>query len=273
MLHELSYTGFIDGDDGLEWDIGLVTLRLELESALEEKLRDRFPGPPELPVDDLVDTFFGYVENHEGPSLAGYIHTDGTEEQVLELLRWRSVYHLKETDPSTFVLARLPRPARAALAELLYDEYGAGRPERLHSHLFAQALRSVGLDPDHGYLDEVPLEVLEMNNAITMFGLHRRLRGAAMGHLAAFECTSSIPSSRLVRGLQRLGFAQPVIDYYDEHVLADAVHEQVAVRNILLPLVQAEPDQLEQVFLGAFTCLDQEARVARVLLDRWGVAA
>ncbi len=272
ILHELSYSGFVGVDDALEWDIGLVSLRLELESALEARLRDRFPGPPE-PSDDLVATFFEYVESHDGPSLAGHVHTDGTEEQVLELLRWRSVYHLKETDPSTFALARLPRPARAALAELLYDEYGAGRPERLHSHLFAEAMRSVGLDPDRGYVDEVPLEVLEMNNAVTMFGLHRRLRGAAMGHLAAFECTSSVPSRRLVRGLQRLGIPQPVVAYYEEHVLADAVHEQVAVRDIVTPLVAEDPRELENVFLGAFSCLDQEARVARVLLDRWGVAA
>jgi len=273
MLHELSYAGFTGVDEALEWDMGLVTLRRDLEAELERTLRERFPGSPAERPDDLVTAFFAYVEGHDGPSVAGHVHTQATREQVLELLRWRSVYHLKETDPSTFVLARLPRPARAALAELLYDEYGAGRPERLHSHLFAEALRSVGLDAESGHVDDVPLEVLEMNNAVTMFGLHRRLRGAAVGHLAAFECTSAVPSRRLVQGLQRLDFPQPVVDYYAEHVLADAVHEQVAVRDIVVPLVAAEPAQLEHVFLGAFTCLDQEARVARVLLDRWGVAA
>jgi hypothetical protein len=94
-----------------------------------------------------------------------------------------------------------------------------------------------------------------------------------MGHLAAFECTSSVPARRLAQGFQRLELPQPVIDYYTEHVVADAVHEQVAVRHILLPLVEADPDQLEPVFLGAFTCLDQEARTSRVLLERWDVAA
>ncbi len=272
LLHELSYSGFDGVDDAFEWDIALVALRLELEADLERRLRAGFPGPPAGAREDLATSFFDYVETHDGPSLASHVHTDATHDQVLELLRWRSVYHLKETDPSTFALTRLPRPARAALAELLYDEYGAGKPERLHSHLFADALRSVGLDPDRGYVDDVPLEVLEMNNAVTMFGLHRRLRGAAMGHLAAFECTSSVPSRRLVRGLQRLDFPRPVIDYYEEHVLADAVHEQVAVRDILVPLVAEDPDQLDNVFLGAYACLEQEAQVARVLLDRWGVS-
>jgi hypothetical protein len=273
MLHELSYAGFADVDDGLEWHPDLLRLRRDLESELEERLVARFPGVPEGADDDLVTAFFDYVEQHDGPSVASHVHTDATEEQAIELLRWRSLYHLKEADPSSFVVARLPRVARAALAELLYDEYGAGRPERLHSLLFADALRSVGLDPDARYVDEVPTEVLEMNNAVSMFGFHRRLRGAAMGHLAAFECTSSVPARKLAQGFQRLELPPPVIDYYTEHVVADAVHEQLAVRQILLPLVDAEPDQVDGVFLGAFTCLDQEARTGRALLERWGVAA
>jgi len=56
-------------------------------------------------------------------------------------------------------------------------------------------------------------------------------------------------------------------------VVADAAHEQVAVRDILVPLIADHPAQLEQVFLGAFAGLDQEARNARALLGRWGAAA
>src|SRR4029450_7785452 len=55
------------------------------------------------------------------------------------------------------------------------------------------------------YVDDVPAEILEQNNAMTLFGLHRRLRGAALGHLAAFEVTSSLPSRRIAQGLRRLG--------------------------------------------------------------------
>ena len=40
---------------------------------------------------------------------------------------------------------------------------------------------------------------------MSLFGLHRRLRGALVGHLAAFEMTSSIPNRRYGDGLRRLG--------------------------------------------------------------------
>jgi hypothetical protein len=114
---------------------------------------------------------------------------------------------------------------------------------------------------------------LEQNNAMALFGLHRRLRGAALGHLAAFEATSSMPSRRMAAGLERLGLDRAMVEYYAEHVTADAVHEQVAVRGICATLVEEEPGLRDDVFLGAFTCLDLEARTAGVLLKRWERAA
>ena len=90
--------------------------------------------------------------------------------------------------------------------ELQYDEYGGGDPNRLHHHLFALGMEASGLEPTYdAHLDVVPFEVLEQNNALSLFGLHRRLRGAALGHLAAFEATSSLPSRRMAEGLERLG--------------------------------------------------------------------
>jgi hypothetical protein len=271
VLHELSYRGFEDVVEEAEWEPCLLGVRRELERELESRLRSRWRG--HAVGGDLAAELFALVEDHDAPSLARHVQTDATEEQVLDLLRYRSIYHLKEADPSAWVLPRLPVPAKAALAELLYDEYGAGRADRLHHHLFARGLEAVGLRSEYGaYLDDAPLEVLELNNAGSLFGLHRRLRGAAMGHLAAFEASSSVPSRRMAQGLERLGMADEMIDYYTEHVTADAVHDQVAVRSICGGLVAAEPEQAGEVFFGAFTCLDLEARLSTMLLDRWGVA-
>lgn len=274
VLHELSYRGFEDVDEQAEWDPELLGLRRRLERDLESRLRERWPGrvPAEGPAADLdfAGELFACIESHDGPSLARHVQTEATDEQVLDLLRLRSIYHLKEADATAWVVPRLPVAAKAALSELQYDEYGAGDPNRLHHHLFARGMEEVGLRSEYGaYLDDVPLEVLEMNNALSLFGLHRRLRGAAVGHLAAFEATSSVPSRQLAQGLDRLGMAGAMIDYYTEHVSADAVHDQLAVRSICGGLVEAEPEQADEVLFGAFSCLDLEARFATALLDRW----
>ena len=273
-LHELSYRGFEDADDRAEWHPTVLGLRHELESALEDRLRSRWEAAGPTVVDvpaEVPAALAALVAADDGPSLADHVRRRADREQVLELLRQRSLYHLKESDPSTFVVPRLPVRAKAALMELQYDEYGDGDPNRLHAHLFARGLEGVGLRAEYGaYVDDAIPENLEMNNAGSLLGLHRRLRGAAMGHLAAFEMTSSIPSRKIVQGLDRVGLAGPMSDYYDEHVEADAIHEHLAARDICGTLAEDEPDQAPEILFGAFTCLDVEARFATAMLGAWG---
>jgi hypothetical protein len=269
-LYELSYRGFEDVEDSLEWHPDLVALRGELETDLETALRERFRAAVREVPAWTPEAFFDFCAQHDGPSLAAFVHREADADQVLDLLRLRSIYHLKEADPAAWVVPRVDDATKAALVELQYDEYGTGNPHLLHAGLFARGLEACGLSPAYGaYVDDVPAEILEQNNAMTLFGLNRRLRGAALGHLAAFEVTSSLPSRRIAQGLRRLGLPEEMAAYYDEHVEADAVHEQLAVRNICGSLLAAEPALVEDVFLGAFSCLDLEDRVAHRVLGEW----
>lgn len=271
-LHELHYRGFDDVDDRWEWAPALAATRAALEDSLEERLRERYVAPQR--TDDVAADLFTMIRSHDGPSVAEHVQHRASRTEVLQLMREKSIYHLKEADPTSWVVPRLEAGPKAALMEIQFDEYGAGRPERLHHQLFAVGLEEMGLDPHYGaYIDEAPTEVLEQNNALTLLGLHRRLRAAALGHLAAVEATSSIPSKRMVQGLERLGFTGGLVDYYGEHVLADAVHDQLAVRAVCAPLAQEDPALADDIFFGAFTCLDLEARAARAVLERWSLAA
>ncbi|GAA1479160.1 iron-containing redox enzyme family protein [Nocardioides aestuarii] len=268
LLYALHHRELAEVDEVLEWDPSLLGLRRRLEGPWEQRLRDRFVGP--APPGDVGEELFELTAAFEGASLSSYVQRTATLDQVLELLRHRSLYHLREFDPTAWVVPRLPARPKAALLELAFDEYGGGDPRRLHSHLFARGLRAVGLDETPGtYVGEAPTEVLEQNNAMSLFGLHRRWRGAAVGHLAAFEATSSLPSRRIALGLRRLGLPEEIAGYYDEHVMADAVHDQLACRLVCGSLVAEEPDLRDDVFLGAFTCLDLEARYAARMLGDW----
>jgi len=270
-MYELHYAGFEDVDDEMEWNPKVLRLRRSLERDFEAGLRARHP---QTTLDEpFAEGLFGYIADHDGPSLAAFVQRKADREQVLELLRHRSIYHLKESDPVAWSVPRLPTAPKAALMELQYDEFGGGDPNRLHAHLFALGLEASGLRADpYAYIDDVPVEILELNNAMSLFGLHRRLRAASLGHLAAFEATSSLPSRRMAQGLARLELPQEMIAYYEEHVEADAVHEQLAVRTICGALVAEEPQLVDDVVFGAFTCLDLEDRYAARMLDEWDAA-
>jgi Iron-containing redox enzyme len=272
MLYELHYRGFAGCDD-LEWDPRVMVLRATIERHFEAELRRRTTdvlSSAKTSCHDLLDQMVFMIDHAGGPDLPSFLQRRATREQVMEFLVQRSLYHLKESDPHSFVLPRIDGRAKVALAELQYDEYGAGQPERLHSRLFADALAACGLDPRYGaYVDRVPGHTLASNNLSSLFGLHRRLRGAAVGHLAAFEATSSVPCRRIAAGIERVGLPPAVADYFHEHVEADATHEQVALRDVCAALVEDEPQLHDDVLFGLASCLHIDGVVAEHLWDEW----
>ena len=104
---------------------------------------------------------------------------------------------------------------------------------------------------------------------MSLFGLHRRWRGAAVGHLTAVEMTSSEPSRRYSAGLRRLGHDEGTTVFYDEHVEADAVHEQIAAVDMCGSLVAETPALAGDVLFGAACALAVDGVAARVLLEAW----
>jgi hypothetical protein len=276
LLYELHYRGLAGVDDRWEWQPDLIRLAAELEADLEEELRRLTEGrwvgglrPAGVPA-----ALAALVAADEGPSLSSYLARQARREQYEEFLVHRSIYHLKEADPHTFAIPRLAGPAKAALVEIQADEYGGGRPEWAHAELFAGAMGGLGLDAGYGaYVDAVPAVTLRWANAMTLFGLHRRFRGAVAGHLAALEMTSSLPNRRYGNGLRRLGFGEETTRFFDEHVEADAVHEQIAAHDLAGRLADAEPELVDDIGFGASVALATDEAVTRHLLGCWSRGA
>jgi len=269
VAYELHYRGFDDVADEWEWEPGLLRLRALLERPHLAALRDLtgLPTPTGEPIDRQLTAL---IAADDGPSLSSYMAKRGTLEQWREYLTLRSVYHLKEGDPHTFAVPRLSGRAKAAMVEIQADEYGGGSAERMHSELFAGMMRDLGLDADYGALwDDAPAVAFTSVNTMSLFGLHRRWRGAALGHLACVEMTSSEPSRRYSAGLRRLDFDEGTTVFYDEHVEADAVHEQIASVDMCGSLVAAEPELAGDVLFGAACSLAMDGLAAAHLLGAW----
>jgi hypothetical protein len=269
VCYELHYRGFDEVDDAWEWDPRLIGLRSGLErlhlSALQELV-----GP--VPVsDEPVDVqLTAAIAEDDGPSLSRYMAREGSLEQWREYLTLRSVYHLKEADPHTFAIPRLSGRTKAAMVEIQADEYGGGSAARMHSELFAGLMRDLGLDSSYGALwDDAPAAAFSSVNTMSLFGLNRRWRGAALGHLATVEMTSSEPSRRYSSGLRRLGFGPSTTVFYDEHVEADAVHEQIASVDMCGAFVAENPELTRDVLFGARSSLAMDGVAARHLLGAW----
>jgi hypothetical protein len=270
LCYELHYSGLVGVDPTWEWDPGLLAFRASLERPFEAAVRSLVPVADEQELTQVGPALQRIVAADDGPSLSRHIETRATVAQVRELLVHRSAYQLKEADPFSWAIPRIAGAPKAALVELQADEYGGGRVDRMHAVLFAKTMYAVGLDPTYGvYLRQIPAVTLATVNFMSLCGLHRRLRGAIVGQLAVFEMTSSLPNRRFGNGLRRLGFGPEATDFFDEHVEADAVHEQIAAWDIAGGLAAGDPDVAADILFGARGLLALEARRDGHLLAAW----
>jgi hypothetical protein len=268
--YELHYRSFDEVDTGWEWEPSLLAFRGALERAFEDALLERVEHPGEAAAADMDLQLRALIDADDGPPLSRYLETRATLEQAREFLVHRSAYHLKEADPHSWALPRLGGKPKAALVEIQADEYGSGEERWMHATLFADALVAAGLDPSYGaYLDVIPGTTLATVNLMSLFGLHRRWRGAIVGHLAIFEMTSTGPNRRYGNAFRRLGFGSGVTAFFDEHVEADAVHENVAANDLAGSLALESPRLAADVLFGGQALLALDHGFTGRLIDSW----
>ncbi len=266
VCYELHYRGFAYTDVDREWDPDLLRGRAALERPFLRNLRDaatvhEYAGKA---LDGLL------VEPVDGSGVSHFLRDEGELWQVREYAAQRSLYHLKEADPHAWVLPRLWGRAKAGMAAVEFDEFGGGRADRVHARLFADLMAYLDLNTAYGhFLDAVGAEALATVNLMSLFGLHRALRGALVGHFAAVEITSSPGSRRLAQAMRRTGAGPAAEHFYDEHVEADAVHEQVVRREVVAGLLEEEPQLDADVAFGVDATTYLEDRLAEHLLGAW----
>ena len=267
LCYEVHYADVGAGGDW-EWEPTLLAFRRGLEDAFEKELAAATPKGPA--GGSISERLIALARSDDGRSLSKYVEAQPSLDQFRELVIHRSAYHLKEADPHSWAIPRLSGPAKAALVEIQADEYGSGDPDGMHSALFARTMRALGLDDTYGaYVGRLPGITLANVNLMSLFGLHRRWRGAAVGHLALFEMTSTEPNRRYGDALRKLGFGPDATAFYDTHVEADAVHENIAAYDLAGSLARDEPELAADIERGALCLALLERAWGEHLMSAW----
>ena len=272
LAYELHYRGLPSVRDDREWDPQILAVRHELEALFEEGLRHAI-SLREMEPGEVADTLREIAGPPGTDSLPSFLERQATLEQFREFLTHRSAYQLKEADPHSWVIPRLEGAAKTTVMEIQYDEYGSGDPSWMHAELFRRTMVAAGLDGTYGaHIDRLPGVTLATVNMISLFGLHRRWRGALIGHLATFEMTSTLPNRAYGNGFRRLGFDAEATRFFDEHVEADSVHEVLA-SDLAVEVATREPDLAADVVFGAKALALLEDRFSGALLGAWRTGA
>ncbi|WP_187703140.1 iron-containing redox enzyme family protein [Nocardia yunnanensis] len=264
--YALHYENLEGVDPAWEWDPALLGLRADLERTFLDALRA--DAGQDLDLDAELDELLLTPDRDSGVS--GYLRSEGKLWQMREYFVHRSILHHQEADPYAWLIPRIRGEAKAALVAVEFDEFGGGHGDRIHQRLYADLLRGADLDAEFlSYFDVVATPMLALVNMMTLFGLHRDLRGAGVGHFASVEITSSPASRNMVEALERLDADPACVHFYREHVEADAVHEQLMRHGVIGGLLETEPALRDSIAFGIRATGLLEDRFADHVLDCW----
>lgn len=268
-IYELAYRGFEDVEDVWELAPDLLRVRQRLEQDLLLRIREEI-GDVTVP-DDLRSWFQETLTpSEEEPSLSSWCLEHGDLRHLREQAVLRSPWQLKENDPYSWAIPRLAGRPKAAIVEIQADEYGDGVQADIHAELFALHMERIGLDASYGaYRDHVPGASLASVNLVSLFGLHRRWRGALVGHLAGFEMASVPVMSRFAEACRRLEFDEWTSLFYDIHVVADAAHQRIALDELVAGLLEQEPHLATDVVFGLRALVAVESMITEQVLGTW----
>jgi pyrroloquinoline-quinone synthase len=168
-------------------------------------------------------------------------------------------------------LAACPDEAiQAALASILWDEYGAGDPARTHPEQFRRVLRALDLDVQAA--DSAPrLPELEDYSRIH-FGMCRPSTfWEAMGAVGfAMEWPIPYLYEPVVRGYRRIGgLSDRDLEFFLEHIPTDETHGSLMVECLTPHL--GDPSVEDALVRGALRSMDARERLVEAIARKMAV--
>lgn len=249
----------IDAERRNQHDPTMLAVLRELERGFERWL-ERFAlpeAPPESPeafAPWLADLALERELPQIPPTQMGdYLRGEITREQLEEIVAQRSLFFLKEPDPWAMVIPSLHGEAKAGLLDLLLDEYGWGRYDQMHSTVYAELMTALGLDDTYdAFAGRAAWQFLASMNLQNLYARHRRLCRRMYGYIYLVEADSPRSMQNYLAAWERLGLSddERITRFYELHVTADEGHQDVALNEIIVPVVRAEPAAREEIARG-----------------------
>lgn len=152
---------------------------------------------------------------------------------------------------------KLPVEAKLEMARNFWDEMGQGHRVGMHGPLLEHLARSLDVRvPD----DQVVWESLALGNVMAAMASNRGYAYHSVGALGAIELTAPGRAKLVNLGLKRLGVDPGVRKYFALHATLDVQHSQAWNKEVLRPLVAADPSLAVPLAEGALMRLRAGAR-------------
>lgn len=223
-------------------------------------------SPPKADIGPWFESLALGPHPLEDGSWGEYLRTEATRDALERVVSQRSLFFLREPDPWIYAVPSLTGVAKAGLIDLLLDEYGWGKLDRMHSSIYANLMEALGLETaiDH-YELTTTWQFLATLNHQWMCALDPLLSRRLVGTIYLTEADSPQAMTNYLAAWDRLGIDDPrILEFYELHVAADENHRDVALSEVAVPIAEAEGEQAARdIAFGIFDARTLEAEFAK----------
>ena len=201
-----------------------------------------------------TDHFVGWFESlaHAGPGQHHPLFDWLAQEATLAQMRWfltqEAAGEAGFDDLLAYTQVKLPVRAKLECARNYWDEMGHGKQSAMHGQMLDRMVHELGLQPN---IEDTVWESLALGNTMLGLAMTRRYAYHAIGALGVIELTAPGRVSKVSAGMKRLGLDGRMRAYFDLHAALDVSHARAWIREIIRPLVEADPGCAQFVAEGA----------------------
>lgn len=163
---------------------------------------------------------------------------------------------------------RFPLRAKLELARNYWDEMGRGTAQGTHGAMLEATVNEMALSPA---ITTTVWEALALANLMVGLAANRRYAYQSIGALGAIEMTAPGRVAKVNQGLRRLGISAAGRRYFQLHAGLDVRHSASWNREIIEPLVAANPALALPIAEGALLRLSGGERCFRRYRAELGV--
>ena len=195
-------------------------------------------------MDGNIDHFIEWFESLviDGPGqqhdLFDWLALSATLPQMRWFLTQEAAGEAGFDDLLAYTQVKLPLQAKLECARNYWDEMGHGKQSAMHGQMLDQMVQALDLQP---CIDTTVWQALALSNTMLGLATTRRYTYQSLGALGVIELTAPGRVRQVSSGMKRLGLDGRMRAYFDLHAALDVSHSRAWIREIIRPLVDADP--------------------------------
>jgi hypothetical protein len=190
--------------------------------------------------------------------LFDYMMTDASLDELKGFVKFESIMNIEFFDYLALAIIGTNNQAKSEIAANMWDEAGRGVIDKFHTVLFKKFIDDLGIHYNRNeILATMPWEGVAGINLFNYFAIYPFNKMKYFGMLAATEMLDPGHYNKLIKGIARICKGKNINhDYYIEHETLDVEHANGWLRNVIMPILAANPKKTQDFWIGFYLRLD-----------------